>query len=263
MSTPTNAPPKQPELSILYRDEHLIAINKPSGLLVHRSPIDRHETRFAIQLLRDQIGQRVYPVHRLDKPTSGILLFALNSDTARAVNESWQAGNVSKHYVALVRGYFDTPCLVDHPLRYQPDKHGDAPGSSQPLQSAQTMFNPLARIELPEAVDRYPTSRYSLVHCRPITGRKHQLRRHLKHLHHPIIGDPKYGKSVHNHFFADRFGANRLLLAATELQLRHPITDAPLIISAPISGRFATTINALNWHTSLPSNWREANNATG
>lgn len=263
MPTPAIVLPGKPGLTILYRDEQLIAINKPSGLLVHRSPIDRHETRFAIQLLRDQIGQRVYPVHRLDKPTSGVLLFALNSATARTVNESWQAGNVSKHYVALVRGYFAAPGLLDHPLRYQADKHGDAPGSSQPLQSAQTVFNPLARIELPEAVDRYPTSRYSLVHCRPLTGRKHQLRRHLKHLQHPIIGDPKYGKSVHNHFFARRFGADRLLLAATELQLQHPITGAPLTISAPISGRFGDTINALNWHTALPSNWREANNATG
>ena len=263
MPTPATVPSSEPELPILYRDQYLVAINKPSGLLVHRSPIDRHETRFAIQLLRDQIGQRVYPVHRLDKPTSGVLLFALERDVARVVNESWQADKVSKHYVALVRGYFNAPCLVDHPLRYQADKHGDAPGSSQPLQEAQTAFTPLAQIELPEAVDRYPTSRYSLVHCRPITGRKHQLRRHLKHLHHPIIGDPKYGKSVHNRFFADRFGANRLLLAATELQLQHPVTGAPLSICAPINGRFAQIVDSLQWRTALPNNWRESDYATG
>lgn len=245
-----------PELAIVYRDEHLVAINKPSGLLVHRSPIDRHETRFAIQLLRDQIGQRVYPVHRLDKPTSGVLLFALDCATARTVNNAWQAGEVNKQYVALVRGHLSTACLVDHALRYQADKHGDAPGARQPLQSAQTEFTPLAQTELPEAVDRYPTSRYSLVQCQPITGRKHQLRRHLKHLRHPIIGDPKYGKSVHNRFFIQRFGANRLLLAATELQLSHPISGAPLTISAPITGRFNHTINALNWREALPAHWR-------
>jgi tRNA pseudouridine65 synthase len=250
-----------PELAIVYRDQHLIAINKPSGLLVHRSPIDRHETRFAIQLLRDQIGQRVYPVHRLDKPTSGVLLFALNSAIARTVNNAWQAGEVNKHYVALVRGHLNTLCTVDRALRYQADQHGDARGSSQPLQEAQTEFTPLAHTELPEAVDRYPTSRYSLVQCRPITGRKHQLRRHLKHLRHPIIGDPKYGKSVHNRFFAQRFGANRLLLAATELQLNHPVSGAALTISAPISGRFGHTIHALNWREALPAHWLDGSHA--
>src|SRR5690554_1316771 len=250
-------------LTVLYRDAQLIAIDKPSGLLVHRSPIDRHEARFALQLLRDQIGQRVYPVHRLDKPTSGVLLFALDSATARALSESWQSGGVSKHYVALVRGYFAAPGLLDYPLRYLADQHGDAPGSGQPLQSAQTEFAPLARTELPEPVDRYPSSRYSLVHCRPITGRKHQLRRHLKHLRHPIIGDAKYGKSVHNRFFADRFGANRLLLAATELQLQHPISGAPLTISAPIGGRFGRTIEALDWHTALPTRWQESKHEAG
>ncbi|WP_232301196.1 pseudouridine synthase [Gilvimarinus agarilyticus] len=262
MNAPIHTPEGERELTILYRDEWLVAINKPSGLLVHRSPIDRHETRFAIQLLRDQIGQRVYPVHRLDKPTSGVLLFALDSDTARRLNQAWQMGQVSKHYVALVRGYLE-PVDVDYPLRYQADKHGDAAGCDQPLQSAQTSFTPLAQTELPEAVDRYPTSRYSLVHCRPATGRKHQIRRHLKHLRHPIIGDPKYGKSVHNHFFARRFGADRLLLAATQLQLEHPLTGEPLVINAPIGGRFGQTIDTLGWRTSLPAPWRNTTHATG
>lgn len=262
MVAPIRTPACEPELTILYRDEQLVAINKPSGLLVHRSPIDRHETRFAIQLLRDQIGQRVYPAHRLDKPTSGVLLFALDSGTARLLNDAWQGGRVSKHYVALVRGYLEAVDL-DYPLRYQADKHGDAPGSDQPLQSAQTSFAPLAQTELPEAVDRYPTSRYSLVHCRPGTGRKHQIRRHLKHLHHPIIGDPKYGKSVHNHFFARRFGADRLLLAATQLRLQHPLTGEPLTINAPITGRFGRTIDTFGWRNSLPEPWREPLHATG
>ncbi|MCP8898883.1 pseudouridine synthase [Gilvimarinus xylanilyticus] len=259
MSTATDDAPAP--LNIIYRDEQLVAIDKPSGLLVHRSPIDRHETRFAIQLLRDQIGQRVYPLHRLDKPTSGVLLFALSPEIAKQMREQWESGGVSKDYLALVRGYGPEQRLLDHPLKYQPDRLGDADKKTGAVQEARTEFTRLACVEISEAVDRYPQSRYSLMHCRPLTGRKHQLRRHLKHLSHPIIGDPKYGKSVHNHFFARRYGANRLLLAATELNLHHPVTGEPLQICAPLRGRFAHLIREFNWGSSLPLAWRP--HATG
>ena len=259
MSTATDDAPAP--LNIIYRDEQLVAIDKPSGLLVHRSPIDRHETRFAIQLLRDQIGQRVYPLHRLDKPTSGVLLFALSPEIAKQMREQWESGGVRKDYLALVRGYGPEQQLLDHPLKYQPDRLGDADKKTGAVQEARTEFTRLACVEISEAVDRYPQSRYSLMHCRPLTGRKHQLRRHLKHLSHPIIGDPKYGKSVHNHFFARRYGANRLLLAATELNLHHPVTGEPLQICAPLRGRFAHLIREFNWGSSLPLAWRP--HATG
>ncbi|MDO3384125.1 pseudouridine synthase [Gilvimarinus algae] len=251
-------------LDIVFQDEQLIAINKPSGLLVHRSPIDKHETRFAIQLLRDQIGQRVYPAHRLDKPTSGVLLFALSPDTARALNEQWEAGLVQKQYLAIVRGHAPASARIDHALRYKRDDYGDADKSHAPLQSAITEVHTLAQVELPEAVDRYPSSRYSLVSCQPLTGRKHQLRRHLKHIGHPIIGDAKHGKSIHNHFFARRFGADRLLLAAVQLTLSHPVRRSPLTINAPLTGRFASVIEALGWQAALPRQWlAEQSHAAG
>lgn len=238
-------------LPVIYRDEHLVAINKPSGLLVHRSPIDRRETRFALQLVRDQIGQRVYPVHRLDKPTSGVLLFALDSDTARAVSRAFEQRQVGKQYLAVVRGYCPESGSVDHPIRDDPDPLlGQDRG---PPKEARTRYRRLATVELPCAVDRYPSARYSLVALEPETGRKHQLRRHMKHLGHPIIGDAKHGKGVHNRFFAEHLAAPRLLLACTGLQLPHPATGQALHLQAPVDEVFRHLIATFDWQAPLLS----------
>ncbi|MHC4885869.1 MAG: pseudouridine synthase, partial [Planctomycetota bacterium] len=185
MSTPA-------ELSILYLDDHLVAIHKPAGLLVHRTVMDRHETRFAVQLLRDQLGQRVDPLHRLDKPTSGILLFALDAETASLGHALFDEGRVEKTYWALVRGWMEGEGLIDHALRPM-DGAKDVEGKP-----SQTEYRCLERIEIQEAVDRFPTTRYSLVELQPKTGRRHQLRRHCRHRHHPIIGDTRHGVGNHN-----------------------------------------------------------------
>lgn len=233
---------------ILFHDSALVAVNKPAGLLVHRSEIDRHETRFALQIVRDQLGQRVYPVHRLDKPTSGVLLFALSSDIARAVTEQFTAGEVRKRYLGVVRGIPDSPFVIDNPLRENRDKMTDHRArQNKAPQSAITALRTLASAELPVRVDRYPTSRYALVEARPHTGRKHQIRRHLKHISHPLIGDTTYGKSGHNRLFSERFDCRRLLLHADQLALRHPETGAELIIRAPLDAVFASVIQALGW----------------
>lgn len=235
-------------LSVLYRDRELIAINKPAGLLVHRSHIDRHETRFALQLLRDQIGQHVYPVHRLDKPTSGVLLFALDSHSARAVSEQFVQQLVSKRYIAVVRGFPPVAGEIDHPLKVIRDKIGDRQSRlDKAAQSAQTRYQTLAHIELPNAVDRYPRARYALLLAEPKTGRKHQIRRHCKHIAHPIIGDPKYGKSVHNRFIAEQFQCPRLLLHCAQLQLAHPISGERLTIQAALDGDFARLVQQWGW----------------
>lgn len=237
-------------LDILYRDDFLVAINKPAGLLVHRSDIDRHETRFAVQLLRDQIGQRVYPLHRLDKGTSGILLFALDADGARAVGGQFERNEVRKQYLAVVRGWPPEAGVIDHPLSRQFDDYGRQfpTGSPPPALPAVTEYRRLACVELPEAVDRYPTSRYALVMLTPQSGRRHQLRRHMKHIAHPIIGDATWGKGVHNRFFQQRFGCRRLLLACTELGLRHPRDGSALSIVAPLDERFTGVVRALGWN---------------
>ena len=235
-------------LDILYRDDCFVAINKPAGLLVHRSEIDRRETRFAIQLLRDQIGQRVFPVHRLDKPTSGVLLFALDRENHRRLSGDFMANRVAKAYLAVVRGYTAERGCIDHPLKLVHDPYdGRTLRSDTPPQPAVTAFERLATVELPYRVDRYPSSRYSLVRLRPETGRKHQLRRHMKHIAHPIIGDTSYGKSRHNRLFQAKFGCQRLLLAATELCFCHPVSAESVTIRAPLQGDFAALMEALGW----------------
>jgi tRNA pseudouridine65 synthase len=239
-----NGQPGTPDsLSILYQDRHLIAIDKPAGLLVHPSWIDKTETRCAMMLLRDQIGQYVYPVHRLDKPTSGVLLFALSSEVARRLTQCFTERRVEKSYLAVVRGYTDPTGRIDHPLQEKHDKMTDRQAwRDKPPQTAVTQYRRLATLELPVCVDRYPTSRYSLVEASPLTGRKHQIRRHFKHLSHPIIGDTSYGKSSHNRLFAEHFGCHRLLLAATRLVLPHPLTGEPLRLEAELDTCFASVV---------------------
>lgn len=235
-----------PPLEILYHDAHLVAVHKPAGLLVHRSKIDRTATAFALQMVRDQTGQYVYPVHRLDKPTSGVLLFALSPEVARTLSTAFAERAVQKTYRAVVRGYTADTGTIDHALQERLDKTTDARARpDKPPQPAVTDYRTLARVELDEAVDRYPTSRYSLVEAMPRTGRKHQLRRHFKHIAHPIIGDRKYGKNVHNDFFIRRFGCRRLLLHASALVFPHPVDARTVTLTAPLNGGFQQVVAAL------------------
>ena len=238
-------------LPILYRDEHIVVIDKPPGLLVHRSEIDRHETRFAIQILRDQIGQYVWPAHRLDRGTSGVLLFGLSKEMASQLGRQFEAGTVKKHYLAVVRGYPPASGSIDHALTRQRDAYEfQGERSSTEAQAALTHFRKLAEIELPVQVDRYPSSRYALLTLEPVTGRRHQIRRHLKHIAHPIIGDATYGKGRHNRYFAEQLGCQRLLLACVELAFDHPIDGRRLNVKAPVSGEFAATLARFDWPAS-------------
>lgn len=243
-------------LPIIYRDEHLVAINKPSGLLVHRSEIDRHETRFAMQLVRNQLGQQVFPVHRLDKPTAGVLVFALSAEIAKKMSDIFSQHLLKKKYLALVRGHAPASIRVDHPLIEELDKYTDKKArNNKPAQAAITEFKTLATIELPFSVDKYPSTRYSLVECHPTTGRKHQIRRHLKHISHPIIGDAKHGKGIHNRFFQEQFNCTGLMLAATELHFNHPMTLTALKLIAPLEEKFSRRLHDFGWHNAVPSSW--------
>lgn len=243
-------------LPIIYRDEYIVAINKPGGLLVHRSEIDRHETRFAVQLLRDQIGQMIYPTHRLDKPTSGVLVFALSSEIARQLGDIFSRHALTKTYVALVRGFAPEQGLIDHPLVEELDKYTDKKArANKPAQEAVTRYATLAQIEFPFSIDKYPCTRYSLVQCTPQTGRKHQIRRHLKHISHPIIGDAKHGKGNHNRFFQQHFSCSGLMLAATELSFVHPVNNNLLVIKAPLAPTFTRIVHEFGWTNALPSHW--------
>lgn len=235
-------------LELVHRDPWLVAINKPAGLMVHRSVLDRHETRFAVQMLRDQIGQPVYPVHRLDRGTSGLLLFALDkavlADTARA----FETQAVAKRYLAIVRGWPEESGVITHPLKRIADdyefRHEQA---SVTAQEALTRYRRLATAEVPIAVERYPSTRYALLELCPETGRRHQIRRHLKHIAHPIIGDATYGKGVHNRAFHTHFGCQRLLLACCGLSLSHPVDGRRLDLACSPGADFLAACTTLGW----------------
>lgn len=236
-------------LEILYKDDYLVAINKPSGLLVHRSPIDRHEREFAVQMLRDQIGRFVYPIHRLDKPTSGVLLFALDKESAKLMGEQFGSRETKKSYLAVVRGYVDESGVIEHPLSVKLDKIADKDASDEKeAQDATTCYKRVATVELDFAVGKYEKTRYSLVYLEPKTGRKHQLRRHMKHISHHILGDTKYGRGEHNKLIRREFECHRMLLHASELQIKHPHTRETLIIKAPLDESFKSICKFFDWH---------------
>ncbi len=269
----------KPVLTILYQDEHIVAVVKPAGLFVHRSFMDKNEIYFVVQLLRDQIGQYVYPVHRLDRPTSGVLLFALTKRVAHKLseafaNKSYQAQSIDraitrssemlqmkKTYYALVRGHLAIKdpqgnyCqhgLIDYALKEKLDRLGDKDVSpDKPAQSAQTHYQVIHRATLPIALGKYDTVRYSLVKLQPITGRRHQIRRHLAHLRYPIIGDINYGDNKHNPFFIEHFGFKRLMLHAQSLEFIHPVTEKLTIITADFDNQWQHVFTKLNFKHSL------------
>lgn len=229
--------------AILYRDAYYVAVHKPSGLLVHRSRLEGRNTRYALQVVRDRIGRRVYPVHRLDRPTSGILIFALTPDSAGKLAKDFADHRVVKTYLAVVRGHTAAEDLIDYPLTKDPA----ASRNGQPVQPSQTFYQRLATIELPYPVGRYPTCRYSLVKVQPITGRRHQIRRHMHHISHHVIGDTVYGDGRHNRLFREKLGCRRLLLAGVRLSFAHPYTRVETIIKAPLQGRFRSLVRRFGW----------------
>lgn len=242
----------KPELTILYQDEYLVAIHKPAGLFVHRSYLDRHEKYFALQLVRDLVGQYVYPVHRLDKPTSGVLLFALTEEMARAMGEIFSKHEITKTYYALTRGHLNGSGIVDHPLKEKLDKIGDKYAQqNKPAQSAVTHYQSIAIATLPYQVGRYDSVRYSLIKLQPTTGRRHQIRRHLAHLRHPIIGDINYGDNKQNPFFGELFNEKRLMLIAKSLAFVHPITQESIVIETKFEEVWQQVFVICGWQLTL------------
>ncbi len=241
-------------LEIIYQDDALVAVNKPAGMLVHRSWLDKHETQFVMQTLRDQLGQHVFPLHRLDRPTSGVLLFALSKEVAAQTMPMFAQHDIAKTYHAVVRGWIEHGDVLDYPLKVELDKIADKFASQdKEAQSAVTAYQPLAKVEVPLSTGRFATSRYSLVEMKPTTGRKHQLRRHMHHLSHPIIGDTTHGDGKHNRLFREHYAAPRLLLHASCVEFRHPLTLQPVNIVAGFDEVWQRLFAEFDWANPLAS----------
>jgi len=233
------------ELSILHEDEQYIAVNKPAGMLVHRTPLEKDpEALFAMIVLRDQIGQKVYPLHRIDRPTSGALLFAKSSEAASRLQPAFANHSIQKYYLAVVRGFLPAAQgVINQPLSKDLD---------QELQDASSEYWRLAEVEIPfSSSPRYGSSRYSLIKVFPHTGRMHQIRRHFAHLRHYIIGDSTHGDNKQNKFFRHHFQSNQLLLHAWLLQFTHPYTGHEICIKAKVSSQLEKAICSLGWKTVL------------
>jgi tRNA pseudouridine65 synthase len=224
-------------LEIVYQDEHLIAINKPHGLLVHRSSIANDAKEFALQLLRDQVGRHVSPVHRLDRKTGGLLLFAFEKDVEIALHQLFQNGQVIKKYLAVLRGHSPDGLDIDYPLAKE----------NGTIQEAFTSFTTLKRAELAVPFGKHETSRYSLIEATPTTGRMHQLRRHFAHIFYPIIGDRKHGCNKQNKLFKEQWDMTTMLLHASELQFKHPVTSETIQLKANIGSEFERVNQLMKW----------------
>ena len=223
-------------MEILFQDDHLIAVNKPAGLLVHRSSIAKDATEFALQKTRDFVGKEVHPIHRLDRKTSGVLLFTFDKNTLHSMQNLFNEGKVRKEYHAIVRGFTDDSGKIDYALV----------NDKGLTQSARTIYITHKKWEITKSFGRYKTSRYAYVHVFPETGRMHQIRKHFAHIFHPIIGDRPHGCNKQNRFFKREFNLMEMLLHAKSYSFEHPVTSDKIIIQAPIRNEFMRIVSLLD-----------------
>jgi tRNA pseudouridine65 synthase len=228
-------------MEILYQDPYLIAVNKPHGLLVHRSKMANDASEFALQKLRDQIGKHVFPAHRLDRKTSGVLLFSLDKATNSLMHKQFSGDKIRKIYLAIVRGHTSGEGIIDYPLTKENGK----------VQEAVTRYVTLGHAELDFPSGKHPTSRYSLVKAIPETGRMHQIRKHFAHIFHPIIGDRPHGCNKQNRLFKEKFNMTTMLLHAWQLNFSHPVNGNNIKITAPPSEAFFNTCRIMGFEHQL------------
>lgn len=225
------------DLSILYHDQYLVAVNKPPGMLVHRTSMAYGASTFVLQVLRNQLNQKVYPVHRIDRKTSGVLLFALDPQSNQHMQTLFAQNKINKNYIAIVRGYTEENGIIDYPLQREDGM----------IQEAITTYKTIGRCELPVASGKNPTSRYSLVEVKPLTGRTHQIRRHFAHIFHPIIGDRPHGCNKQNKLFKEKWNMTTMMLHAKSLEFTHPFTGINIQIEAPLWPEFKRVMVLMNW----------------
>lgn len=219
-------------MNLVYSDDDLVVVNKPAGLLTHKSGLCRDRVT-CMSLLRDHLGRWVYPIHRLDRATSGLIMFGMSPEIAQVLGTAMQERRIQKTYLAIVRGHVLEGGTLDKPLP------SSTTGREKP---AATEYEPIATTEQPWPVRPYQTARYTFMKLRPLTGRTHQLRRHMHSLSRPIVGDTKFGDGAHNAAFVEHLAVKRLMLHAAELTLTHPRTGESLRLSAPVDADFSKAL---------------------
>ncbi len=230
--------PELTSIAILYQDDLLAVVDKPAGLMVHDSGLARGQDQFLAEHLRAQLGKPILLIHRLDRGTSGCLLVAFDRDTASALGKAFMSRAVEKDYLAVCRGWPEQQFTIDHDLDGGPGR----PARKQAI----TGFVRLATGELDIPSGGFETSRYALLRCRPHTGRFRQIRRHLKHAFHHLIGDTSHGEGRHNRAFRMR-GVQRMLLHARRLSFLHPATGVRIEALAPLDAEFARALDLFGW----------------
>ena len=232
-------PPEfHPDIPILFQDEHLVVVDKPSGLMVHPSA-EATDRETCLSVLRRQTGQFVYPLHRLDRGTSGVLMMGFSGEIARLTHKEFAARRIAKRYLAVVRGWVEEEVTYDRPLKKRD-------GSGERVEAV-THIRPLGKGILPIPSGNFSSTRYSLVEAKPETGRRHQIRRHLSYNDHPILGDAVHGDGRYNKILRRVFGIYHLLLHAREITFPHPIERDPITISAPVPEDFARVMKRFEW----------------
>jgi tRNA pseudouridine65 synthase len=230
-----NVLPPNNSFTVLYQDEHYLAINKPPGYVVHRSPMTRNAPLVVLQLLRDQLNQKVFPIHRLDRKTSGVLIFALSSEANKQLGLQFADRQIEKEYEAIVRGWTPLKDTIDYPLL----------NDNGVIQDAVTSYETLEQFEVDLPLGKFQTSRYSRIRLSPKTGRMHQLRKHMSHIFHPIIGDRPHGCSKQNRLWKQKFEMDTMMLHARRLAFTHPYTKEHVQIHAPFFDEYIRVLDIL------------------
>ncbi|MCH3882215.1 pseudouridine synthase [Tenacibaculum aquimarinum] len=232
------------DLEIIFEDEYIICVNKPNNVLVHHARHSRNvaDEESLLQLLDAQVGGKFYPIHRLDRKTSGIILLAKETKYVSKFQELFTDNLIDKTYFGIVRGHAPETKIIDSPVKGRDGKvHKEA----------ETHLTTIEKIVLDIPVKPYDSSRYSLVELKPKTGRMHQLRVHANKISHPLIGDPKYGDKNHNVMFEENFSCKNMFLHAGTLEFKHPFLEEKLFLKATFSKDWITLFKVFNWTSPL------------
>lgn len=235
----TSTQPYITAINIIYEDEYMIVVNKPNNFLIHQSHYARNINEpTLLEFLHEQLGYQIYPAHRLDRKTSGIILLAKEKEFVKEFQALFTTNDIIKTYYAIVRGFSKTSGTIDSPVK------NDDTGV---YKDAVTNYKTINNIALDIPVRPYDGSRYSLMKLTPSTGRMHQLRKHLNKISHPIVGDYKYGDRFHNRMFETEFNCKYLFLHAYSISFIHPITNQQMNLTADFPTDWEMLFKKFDW----------------